>query len=242
MGPEKKEFLIHSELISSQSNVLDRMMNGTFIEAQQGRAVLRDVDENTFTAVAEFMYTESYSLPRATILECEQSDASANLPDRKAKMENLKLKMRKKPWPEPANKHWLRFTKDEQYGAPSSPAPISNPSMEADYSQAFILHAKVFIFADCYNMECLAKVSLHKLHAILCGFRLSTERVPDIIALARFCYDKSAPEKLRDLVTSYFSCVVESTYEIASFQEFLRGNADFASDLVCAMACRLRNN
>ena len=73
MGDTKKEFLIHSALVANQSDELDKMVNGTFVEAQQGFAVIADIDDDTLIAFAEFMYRGDYSLPSPTVPDCQLS-------------------------------------------------------------------------------------------------------------------------------------------------------------------------
>lgn len=218
-------------------------MNGTFVEAQQGFAVLADVDDDTFVAFANFMYRGDYDLPSPTVPDCQLSTAAAEPIDQASKLKKTWLRMQQKPWDQTWNDHWVRFTKEPAYGGGSDPKsiPLLNARMDEDYSEVFISQAKMFIFADCYGIEALINHSMHKLHQALCGFRLSRARVPDILALVRFCYDNLAPEKLRGLVAFYLACIVELVSEIGSFNELLKENGDFAADLACAMVCRLKS-
>ncbi|KAG5942208.1 hypothetical protein E4U60_007443 [Claviceps pazoutovae] len=48
VGPEKKPFIIHSELVASLSPVLQRLVKGELKEAQKGSVVWEHVDEQTF--------------------------------------------------------------------------------------------------------------------------------------------------------------------------------------------------
>ncbi|KAG6250742.1 hypothetical protein E4U23_001244 [Claviceps purpurea] len=48
VGPEKKPFIIHSELVASLSPVLERLVKGNMEEAQKGSVVWEHVDEQTF--------------------------------------------------------------------------------------------------------------------------------------------------------------------------------------------------
>ncbi|KAG6311860.1 hypothetical protein E4U22_002336 [Claviceps purpurea] len=73
-----------------------------------------------------------------------------------------------------------------------SPAPVLNPgSLDTNFTEVFILHAKIFLFAVHYEVAELTNLSLRKLHQALCGFRLSKERVGDIMSLVRFCFDQN---------------------------------------------------
>ncbi|KAG6176274.1 hypothetical protein E4U27_005334 [Claviceps purpurea] len=48
VGPDKKPFIIHSELVASLSPVLERLVKGNMEEAQKGSVVWEHVDEQTF--------------------------------------------------------------------------------------------------------------------------------------------------------------------------------------------------
>lgn len=219
VGKEKKEFLLHSALVASKSDVLDKMMNGRFAEARQGCAVLADVDADTMVIFAEFLYKGDYDLPHPI---------------------QLRSRVLQRGWREPVDKYWSEFTENVAYGyIPSSPAaPILSEKMGIDYSDFFISHAKVFIFAECYGVEDLMDLSMRKLHQSLCGFRPSLKRISDVLALVRFCYDNPAPEKLKELLASYLACYAEAVFLVSGFKKLLRKNGDFAADLACAMASR----
>ena len=52
---------IHASLVSKHSKPLERMIKGQMVETQQGFAVLKEVDENTFTRFAQWAYEGYYS-------------------------------------------------------------------------------------------------------------------------------------------------------------------------------------
>ncbi|KAG6101012.1 hypothetical protein E4U14_006949 [Claviceps sp. LM454 group G7] len=65
VGKTKKELFIHSTLVASQSRALRRLMDGPFIESQQGSqgyVVLANEDVRTIAAFAEFIYKGDYHL------------------------------------------------------------------------------------------------------------------------------------------------------------------------------------
>ncbi|KAG6318338.1 hypothetical protein E4U22_005500 [Claviceps purpurea] len=127
-------------------------------------------------------------------------------------------------------------------GPQAPPAPVLNPgSMRTDYSEFFIAHAKVFVFADCYGIDALIDLSTRKLHQALCGFRLSKARVGDILALVRFCYERPGPDKLKRLVASYSAAIMDpevSNFMADCFQQLLKERGDFAADMAWFLASR----
>lgn len=69
---------MHTELISQVSKPLDRMINGHMAEAEQGFAMLKDVDGGTFVRFTEWAYkgyytTAEYSKPIAPICKSPTS-------------------------------------------------------------------------------------------------------------------------------------------------------------------------
>ncbi|KAG5987056.1 hypothetical protein E4U52_007961 [Claviceps spartinae] len=147
------------------------------------------------------------------------------------------------PTPGPESRRQQCTCKTFGYEDNSAATSVLNPgSMGTDYSQFFIAHAKVFIFADRYGVTGLLDLSMPKLHEALCGFRLSKARVGDILALVRFCYEVPCPEKLRRLVASYSAAIMDSevSREVAKgFKELLKEREGFGADMAWFMACRL---
>jgi hypothetical protein len=61
VGPGKKEFLIHKDIVGRLSATLNTLVNGQMKEAAEGCVVLDDVDEDIFMRFAQFAYTGSYT-------------------------------------------------------------------------------------------------------------------------------------------------------------------------------------
>lgn len=231
VGEAKTEFLLHSALVASKSEALGRLINGGFVEGQQGFVVLEDEDAKTVAAFAEFIYTGDYQLS----FDFPQADREcANQSHR--------------GWPEPGNEAWLNFCDGKDFEIlpaledDSAVKPLREGSMTTDYSEFFIAHAKVFVFADYYGVVELMNLSMTRLHKALCLFRLSSERIGDILALVRFCYERPGPDRLKKLVASYSAAVIDpcvSEGVAQSFQELLKERGDFAADIAWFMACRL---
>lgn len=66
VGKDQTEFAVHSAIIAKQSKALDVLINGPMAEASDGRAVLKDVDEDTFIRFCQFAYTGDYVTPEST--------------------------------------------------------------------------------------------------------------------------------------------------------------------------------
>ena len=114
---------------------------------------------------------------------------------------------------------------------------MPNRTPEEDYTPVFLGHARLYVFADKYGISILRALSLDKLHRTLTYFTLFSERIGDILALARYAY-KNTPnyenevvDDLRRLVTQYIVCqfwAFENTDEFYSLLE--EGGQPFIRD------------
>lgn len=60
---------IHKALVASQSASLRHLVTGSIEEANSGKVVWEDVDEDTFTLFAEFAYTGDYATALKTLAD-----------------------------------------------------------------------------------------------------------------------------------------------------------------------------
>lgn len=103
----------------------------------------------------------------------------------------------------------------------------SNEGPLEDYSEVFLSHARVYVFADKYDIEPLRKLALKNLYQTLHSFTLYPERCGDVIALLKYSYTHTADrgegvEGLRKMLTLYMG------YEMFT----LAGNKDFKNLLL----------
>ncbi|KAK3934239.1 hypothetical protein QBC46DRAFT_359169 [Diplogelasinospora grovesii] len=61
IGMQKREFAMHSALVSAQCPALSRLVNGEFKEARDFHAELESVNEETFILFAQYAYTGDYN-------------------------------------------------------------------------------------------------------------------------------------------------------------------------------------
>lgn len=66
--------------------------------------------------------------------------------------------------------------------------PRTNSATDQDFTLIYLAHIRLYCFAHLRLIEPLKALVLDKLHRTLVGFRLSTQRVGDIIELARCAY------------------------------------------------------
>lgn len=122
--------------------------------------------------------------------------------------------------------------------------PRRNRESCENYTEVFLCHARLYVFADKYDIAPLRRLSLHKLQCTLVEFTLYDERVEDIVDLMRYSYANTADcvgyiDDLRLLVAHYAAYVVEDLAQSLGFQSLLEEAGSLARDLVEQMVRRL---
>lgn len=116
---------------------------------------------------------------------------------------------------------------NRKYDVPvlSQPPPRSNQGPLEDYSEVFFSHARVYVFADKYDIEPLKNLALQNLHQTLAIYNLYSERCGDIIALIRYSYantvGREGVEDLRALLTDYMGFEMATLARDEDFKTFL---------------------
>lgn len=115
-------------------------------------------------------------------------------------------------------------------------APRPNESSSEDYTPVFLSHARLYVFAETYDIPPLQTLALSKLHRTLCTFTLYAARYGDIIALARYVYantpSRRVMDPLREMLVQYIAFEATSVARCAQCMELVEENGSFASDLL----------
>ena len=90
----------------------------------------------------------------------------------------------------------------------SLPQPRRNKDEYEDYTEVFLCHAYLYVFADKYDIQLLKVLALEELHATLNIFTLYPERVKDVVTLLHYVYSNARQqanetEDLRILMNQY---------------------------------------
>lgn len=122
--------------------------------------------------------------------------------------------------------------------------PRTNCESCEDYTEVFLCHARLYVFAEKYDIAPLKKLSVNRLHQTLSVFNLYKERVGDIVDLMQYSYANtvhrsSFDDPLRSLVIHYAASVVENLVQSSRFKALLEEPGELASDLVVKMIDRL---
>ena len=120
---------------------------------------------------------------------------------------------------------WREFEKLSPEGscAPSEHRAQINTEPCEDYTEVFLCHARLYVFADKHHIEPLRKLAKHKLQRTLIAFNLYTERIADVVELIRYVYENTPPrghtrDELRELVMRYVVCQYD---KLALSEDFL---------------------
>jgi hypothetical protein len=119
-------------------------------------------------------------------------------------------------------------------------SPRKNTEGCEDYTGVFLCHAKLYVMADTYDIPLLKQLSLHRLHATLKEFNLYPSRMNDISTLAKYVFENTVPQdKIRDMITLYYTCIVEDVRKQDGLKSLIEEIPDFAFGLISKMSDRL---
>ena len=104
----------------------------------------------------------------------------------------------------------------------------ANQGPREDYTNVFLSHAQLYVFADKYDIQPLKMLALHNLHQTLLIYTIYAERIGDITALIEYCYENSGAandggeaNELRVLLTDYVRWRLGALVNSLKFRNFL---------------------
>lgn len=139
---------------------------------------------------------------------------------------------------------WTAFRNKTYPNFVSTFRPRKNRESCEDYTEVFLCHARLYVFAEKYDIEPLRNLCLHKLQDTLVKFTLYEERVGDIVELMRYAYSNTADRSgsmdgLRSLLAHYAACVIEDLAQSDKFELLFEEFGSLARDLVHYLLKRL---
>lgn len=111
----------------------------------------------------------------------------------------------------------------------------ANFAPSEDYTNVFLSHARVYVFAEQYDIQPLKRLALQRLYQTLAIFTLWPECVGDIVALTRFVYDNTSKpvrgvEPMRGMLKRYFSCEPDVLLKAVAFRDLSEENRELLDD------------
>jgi len=117
---------------------------------------------------------------------------------------------------------------------PTNKIQIGGPAT----SNPYLLHAKIFVFADYWGVTGLKEVSLRKLSAALqeVGLLVNTKWVRDrLVTLVEYCHEEPRPEELVTLVHLYAAFRLPQLWESEKFRELYGHHTELSVALMKAV-------
>ena len=105
--------------------------------------------------------------------------------------------------------------------------PRPNTNAEEDYTEVFLCHARMYVFAAQKMIPSLRTLALEELHATLAAFTLYNERTGDIVALLRFIYESETDlaanvDELRILMSHYIGWKMDTLVKDEALEKLMR--------------------
>ena len=101
------------------------------------------------------------------------------------------------------------------------PPPRPNQRPEEDYTNVFLSHAQLYVFADMYDIQPLKELSLEELRATLAIYTLYPVRTGDNISLLRYAYKDEGKEDLREMLTAYIGYEMDTLINDGDFRSLM---------------------
>ncbi|KAH6959643.1 hypothetical protein BKA56DRAFT_600729 [Ilyonectria sp. MPI-CAGE-AT-0026] len=253
IGPDKKEYTIHSSLVAHQSGALNALVNGGMKEAREKCAIWEEFDEETFLRFSQFAYTGNYDgaepqkrkvEEQAPVLETAEEPnniIASPLPSPVFDLSNISL-------PSPVfdlskkDLLWNKFS--NLYPGSEVKVAVHVNESDEDYTDVFISHAQMYVFADYHGIVVLQNLALRKLRQALMQYTLDEKGSRDIIQLVNYCFSNTADKEgqcdpLRTLVCTYTACKVEDLWKNDEFQELMDTLNEFPRALLTELLHRV---
>ena len=225
VGKNKKPMTIHTALVAAQSSALRTLVSGAMNEAYTKTVIWDDVDEETFALFAEFVYIGDYSFPAYPNKNLDSTTVSSDDDDQAEIREVSQIAQ-----PESASCNHAGFAHVR-----------ATRTTSKDCSLPFLVHARLYVLADKYNITKLMFLTNEKLDAQLTKcIPVEVADYDQVMELVRYVYDNTPPSSstskrilLRQTVLGFIadqrSDLFTASYECLSVVEECGA---FARDLV----------
>lgn len=231
------------------------MINGHLSEAKQGFALLDDVDEGTFVRFIRWTYTKDYPAPAYTWVDTEEGSEWSKMEaaQKEASIsEDLdgwgtfaKVKKKKKKSSRLHTSLKESFISEYDYPTPDvRPGPRSNLHPQEDYTEVFLAHARLYVFAEKYDVQPLKKLCHQKLQQTLAIYTLYPERVGDITCLLKYVYANTAEtvdgtEDIRTMLAHYLGTEMDTLIRYGEIKDLMLDNGEILGDFLKMFALHI---
>ena len=249
VGPDKREFTMHTSVVAHQSRALSALVNGDFKEAVDGAVEWDDIDELTFSSFWQFAYAGNYNLPdelltpsKAIYANDEPGPAEVEHPTFEEEVWGLRgLSVKKRKTTGRRQTVWSDFQSVWKVDMAAYDPPNRGNRKPVDDAAVLLHHARVYVMADRYGIPRLMALSFQKLHQSLVKYSISEENIGTIIEVLRFCCSELVPDKLRHLLAHYAACNIKTLWKREEFQELAEGCGTLSAALIGPLLRRIEN-
>jgi hypothetical protein len=254
--------------VEDHSAPLAALMNGLMREATDGIAILEDIDEQTFVRFCEYAYMGDYTPAQRQLVLASSKVDRAESPAPAGDYAEEYFGVYKKKGASvfsgfdsvekscgqcgreaPMQILWEEFQRRDYSVVSPKFRPREKLEECEDNAGPFLCHARVYVFADRYDIAGLRILALDKLHQALCSFKAAGNQMGKVIDLTQFSYDNTRDneagqdiDSLRSMVVHFVVCVFGTIVKNDSFLELMEEGGRFARDLTGLLGKRITGN
>ncbi|RYP21912.1 hypothetical protein DL765_001988 [Monosporascus sp. GIB2] len=255
VGPEGREFTIHSGAVLRLSPYFDALINGPMKEAGDRRVVWDDIDEETFAAFSQFAYAGHYATPDLPTSAPEPGEIGEARSSYASRSETFNYSCGRSKRTVLGWEQDFRAKLDERREADTAAyCTLENfvvyarlqlqplPENLFINARSLLLHAKLYVLADRYCIDALKDLALGKLHRTLLRARLDLYASDCFCELVRFAYTNTRTtkgldqDKLRGLLVAFGACVFDWFLYNSAFRDLLRDHSEFGLGILIKLS------
>ncbi|KAF3023696.1 hypothetical protein E8E14_013830 [Neopestalotiopsis sp. 37M] len=232
VGPEKKEFTMHSDLVASISEPMNDLVNGPSKEAREGVAHFPDIDEATFAYFMRFAYKGDYkgkalkkpTKPQRRECGCAFKQAqiqfSKNLTQGESNCLGVTL--------------FEEFADDAELTFQMVTYRAIDENHIQTCSDRLFAHARVYVLAVTFDIPGLDMDAKKKIQQVLAILEINDVSIPKICELVRYVFINTVDEEdnLWYLLCHWCTMNLAVLQSNRAFKDLLRENGDFSAEII----------
>ncbi|KAF4810060.1 hypothetical protein CGCSCA5_v010900 [Colletotrichum siamense] len=251
IGKEQKEYSIHESAFSLLSRPLEALLTGGMQESLNAKVIWGEVEDDVFFALVDFAYHGSYqplSL-RKVIQQKPSSDMSSqessssesskddvqNEPETQKFLSIISLMSRTNVYSPTYKLCKDKFNQGQCHRKPASTSAWAVEMGMTDrtgYTDAFMLHARLYVLADTYAIEQLRECCLRRIRISFLNVTPNAELLETFHDLVIYAFENTkASDEFRELLLHF--CIAQMLWlKCNGFLERMREELpEFLADL-----------
>lgn len=244
VGTNRDNFSIHADLVASLSPKLHAMIHSGMKESHEKTVDWSSESLETFCSFGEFAYHGSYDVIAPKLRAADQALSPEQERGRELQKEARDQKHSEHPKPPSSSKSGSSTSYlpkmerlFESFVNLYPPVPQAKPKSrythpDDDYTDVFLAHARVYIFAEYHDIDDLKRLSLENLSQLLAQFQVFNHTAQEFVELAKFTFDNPVAnhDELKAIVVLFSACNIKCLNRNEDFKKLL-SSPGFASQL-----------